>query len=62
MNVNVTTHHRPSRCGESITLTDHFVMDSLSLIGDIGALARLRIVARERDKYLIIKAKQAKAA
>ncbi|QHJ81600.1 MAG: hypothetical protein [Bacteriophage sp.] len=62
MNVNVTTHHKPSRCADSITLTDHFVLDSLSLIGDIGALARLRIVARERDKYLIIKAQQAKAA
>lgn len=62
MNVNGTTHHKPSRCSDSITLTDHFVLDSLSLIGDIGALARLRIVARERDKYLIIKAQQAKDA
>lgn len=59
MNVDVLTVRKPGRSSESIDLTDGFIFDSLSLVGDIGALARVRIFARERDKYLIIKAKQA---
>lgn len=59
MNVNVHTLKKPSRSGESINLTDGFIFDSLTMQGDIGALARVRIMAREQDKYLIIKANQA---
>lgn len=59
MNVNVLVLKKPSRSGDSINLTDGFVFDSLTMQGDIGALARLRIHAREQDKYFIIKAQQA---
>lgn len=58
MNVDVLTLHKPSRCKESVSLHVSFMQDALSLRGDTGALARLKVAAREKDKYLIIKSKQ----
>jgi len=59
MSVEILTLKKPTHCNDSVFLTDGFVFDSLSMQGDIGALARLRVMAREQDKYFIIKAMQA---
>jgi len=58
MNVDVFTIRTPKRCPASERLHRAFICDAVALRNDLGALARLKVAAREKDKALIIHAQQ----
>ena len=57
MNVEVLTLKNPSRCATSIISHDMFIFDGLTLRDNPEAIARLKIAARERDKWFILQHK-----
>lgn len=58
MNVEILTLKKPSRCATSINMHDMFIFDGLTLKGNEKALARLKVAARERDKWFILQHNQ----
>lgn len=62
MNVEVLTLKKPSRCSRSVNSHDMFIFDGLTLRGNEQALSRLKIAARERDKWFILQHKHGVSA
>lgn len=60
MNVEVLTLKKPARSAECINAHDMFIFDALTLRGDTGAIARLKVAARERDKWFIMQHQQSR--
>lgn len=58
MTVEILTLNKPSRCAASVNAHDMFIFDGLTLKGNEKAIARLKIAARERDKWFILQHNQ----
>lgn len=54
--IDVFTPKRPSICPASENAHKAFILDAVRLRGNVGAIARLKIAAREQDKWRISKA------